>query len=342
MTIVTARPGSSIDLCGVRKTYARRIAALRGVDLRVGRGEIFGLLGPNGAGKSTLVKIMLTLVRADAASGTLLGRPLGDRAALARVGYLPEAHRFPPHLSAAQLLDYYGALARVPRRERRLRGAALLERFGMKAWAAQRIGRYSKGMLQRLGLAQALLNDPELVVLDEPTDGLDPLGRRDVRQILLELKARGATVFLNSHLLSELEMVCDRVAILLAGAIARQGAVEELTRGSDACRVTFAGDAAPLREALGRLGARLDGAAPDRAASGGAAVTIAGADAGRLNAVIDLLRSRGLLIESVVPQRASLEDIFVQVAEAGGASAERSASAPASPQSGVPDASANR
>ncbi len=303
MVGITEMTNWAVDLIDVRKTYARTIQALRGVNIQVGRGEIFGLLGPNGAGKTTLVKIMMTVVRPAHALGTLLGRPLGHRGKLARIGYLPEDHRFPGYLTGARLLDYYAALAKVPRSRRKANAARLLDRVGMSDWAKTRIDKYSKGMLQRLGVAQALMNDPELVVLDEPTDGLDPVGRRDVRELLLELKHDGRTVFLNSHLLSELEMVCDRVAILVDGLIARQGTLNELTEETVEYRITFYGDVRPIRDKIEALGASL----------GGSVITLSGHDMSKVNAAIDLLRGAGLSIELVQPHRFSLEDVLVQV-----------------------------
>lgn len=300
---ITEMTNWAVDLIDVRKTYGRTIHALRGVNIQVGRGEIFGLLGPNGAGKSTLVKIMMTVVRPTHALGTILGRPIGHRGKIARIGYLPESHRFPGYLTGARLLDHYGALAKVPRARRRENASRLLERVGMSQWADTRTDKYSKGMLQRLGIAQALMNDPELVVLDEPTDGLDPVGRRDVRELLLEMKGQGTTVFLNSHLLSELEMVCDRVSILVNGLVARQGTIRDLTEQTVEYRVAFSGDARPLRDALKPLGARLEDGL----------ISLAGHDIQKVNAVIDLLRGANLSVESVQPHRFSLEDILVQV-----------------------------
>jgi ABC-2 type transport system ATP-binding protein len=186
-------------------------------------------LGPNGAGKSTLVKILMTVIRPTTCRGAMLNRPVGHMATLARVGYLPEHHRFPDYLTGAQVIDFYGAMQGVDRRTRRRRAAALLDLVGMSGWSAKRVRSYSKGMRQRIGIAQALVNDPELVLLDEPTDGVDPVGRRDIRNICLRLKEEGRTVFLNSHLLSELEMVCDRVAILVRGIVSSQGTIDELT-----------------------------------------------------------------------------------------------------------------
>ncbi len=292
----------AVDLIDVRKTYGRTVEALRGVNIQVGRGEIFGLLGPNGAGKSTLVKIMMTVVRPTHALGTLLGRPLGHRGKLERTGYLPENHRFPHYLTGAQVLDYYGALGKVPRTRRRAKAKELLDRVWLTQWADTKVDKYSKGMLQRLGIAQALMNDPELIVLDEPTDGLDPVGRRDVRELLIELKNMGATVFLNSHMLSELEMVCDRVAILVQGLVARQGRLAQLTERAIEYRITAAKDLADAHSKLAVLGASVDGRT----------VRLAGDELGKVNEAIDILRERGIPIESVEPQRFSLEDILVE------------------------------
>ena len=203
----------AVALQGVRKTYGKDIYALRGVDVRVGRGEIFGLLGPNGAGKSTLVKIMMTVVRPDHALGTVLGRPLGHRGKLRVVGYLPEGHRFPAYLTGGQLLAHYAALAKVPRARRKANAERLLEIVGMQSWADTRIGKYSKGMMQRLGLAQALMNDPELVVLDEPNANLDQPGEEALANVIGRLKSRGATSVLITHRLWILRRV-DKILML--------------------------------------------------------------------------------------------------------------------------------
>jgi len=308
MVAITEMTNWAVDLIDVRKTYGHTIHALRGVNIQVGRGEIFGLLGPNGAGKSTLVKIMMCVVRPTHAVGTILGRPIGHRGKLAVTGYLPENHRFPGYLTGTRLLDHYAALAKVPRDLRRKRAAELLQRVGMTHWADTRIDKYSKGMLQRLGIAQALMNDPELVVLDEPTDGLDPVGRRDVRNLLVELKKKGTTVFLNSHLLSELEMVCDRVAILVNGLVARQGTLTELTEHTVEYRIDCVTDVRAVAAKLEAAGAK----------GNGRTITLPGHDTARLNEVIDLLRTSGIAIESIVPHRFSLEDILVEVMGSSG------------------------
>jgi ABC-2 type transport system ATP-binding protein len=207
----------AIDLSHVSKTYKGKVRALRGIEMHVNRGEVFGLLGPNGAGKSTLVKVLMTVIRPTKCTGTMLGRPVGDKAMLRQVGYLPEHHRFSDYLTGAQVLDFYGALldcaaAGAEEAGRGLAGPGRHDRVGR-----QEGEELSKGMRQRIGVAQALINDPELVLLDEPTDGVDPVGRRDIRNVCTRLKEQGKTVFINSHLLSELELVCDRVAILVQG-----------------------------------------------------------------------------------------------------------------------------
>ena len=242
MTTLPANSHSdlALDLRAVDKVYGSRfgfarrksVHALRGIDMQVQRGAVFGLLGPNGAGKSTLVKILMTVIRPTACQGTMLSRPVGDKDTLRSVGYLPEHHRFPEYLTAAQVLDYFGALGDVPRQTRRSRAGELLELVGLTKWSDHKVKGFSKGMRQRLGIANALIGDPDLVVLDEPTDGVDPVGRRDIREVLTHLRDQGKTVFLNSHLLSELEMVCDRVAILVQGRVAAQGTIDELTRDS--------------------------------------------------------------------------------------------------------------
>jgi len=301
----------AIEVRGVSKVYAgafgfgKRVNALRGVDMTVGRGEVFGLLGPNGAGKSTLVKILMTVIRASACSGHMLGAPVGHKATLRRVGYLPEHHRFPDYLTGAQVLDYFAALGDVPRSDRRKRAGELLDLVGITRWKDQRVRGYSKGMRQRLGVANALMNDPDIVLLDEPTDGVDPVGRRDIRNILLEVKRRGKTVFINSHLLSELEMVCDRVAIIVQGVVSSQGTIKELTQGQRRYEIEV-GDAAGGGAAL----ALVQGG--PRATVKGGTIVIESADPVHAQPVIDALRSRSVQIVAVRPVRPSLEDLFMQ------------------------------
>jgi ABC-2 type transport system ATP-binding protein len=218
-------PAPAVWASGLRKRYGRR-PAVDGVSLHVDRGEVMGLLGPNGAGKTTVIKMLLGLVRPDAGEVMLLGRTAGDPLARARVGYLPELFRYQPWLTAAEVLALHVRLsgARIPVREQR----GCMEMVGLADRADDRVGSFSKGMQQRLGLAVALVARPEFVVLDEPTSALDPLGRVDVRDLVLSLKDRGVSVLLNSHLIGEVERVCDRVVILDQGRVAASGTLAEL------------------------------------------------------------------------------------------------------------------
>lgn len=338
-----------IDLDHVSKTYRGRfgrkgVHALRGISMQVRRGEIFGLLGPNGAGKSTLVKILMTVIRPTDCRGHLLGRPVGTKHVLSQVGYLPEHHKFPDYLTGGQVLDYFAALSNVPRAERRRRAGELLELVGMTKWAGTRVKGYSKGMRQRLGIANALMSNPELVLLDEPTDGVDPVGRRDIRNILIRLRNEGKTVMLNSHLLSELEMVCDRVAILVQGVVAAQGTIADLTRDSRRYEIEVVttetsaearsravaaavkgvallpeGDSAagappvapsiPASSPGSMSGTLVDGGVP--IVIDGASIRVASDEPEHVQPLIDVLRSRGFAIRAVRPVRASLEDLFM-------------------------------
>ena len=307
---------STIDIRGVEKIYRGKTHALRGVDLNIAPGEVFGLLGPNGAGKSTLVKILMTVIRPTKCTGTMLGQPIGNKATLARVGYLPEHHKFPGYLKGAQVLDFFGAMSGVPRAQRKRKAAELLELVDMSAWSTTKIGRYSKGMRQRIGIAQALMNDPQLVVLDEPTDGVDPVGRRDIRNILLRLKGEGRTVFLNSHLLSELEMVCDRVAIMVKGKVTRQGTIDDLTEDTRRYIITLH-KPSDLPEAGRLVGQSLsiDGVHTDDSTG---SITIPVSDPTKIQGAIDRLRASGQTIRSIQPSRASLEDLFMSAVAADG------------------------
>ncbi len=219
----------------VSKTYRdglfrrRNVEAVRGVSLRIEAGEVLGLLGPNRAGKTTLAKMLLSLCQPTSGAVVRLGRPLSDRGTLGQVGYVHENHAFPRYLGAAALLEYYEALTLLPSELVRERVPRLLERVGLADRGREPIARFSKGMLQRLGIAQALLNEPRLLVLDEPTEGLDLGGRRLLRDVVREVRQRGGSVLLISHVLSEVEHLCDRVAVLVGGRLVHDGPLAELT-----------------------------------------------------------------------------------------------------------------
>lgn len=305
-----------IEVRDLRKTYRdgwlgrKRIEALRGVTLQVQRGEIFGLLGPNGAGKTTLIKVLLGIVRKTSGDASLLDRAAGDRASRRRVGYLPEGHRLPRHLTGNTALEYYGGLSGLSAGEVRRRREELLATVGLANWGNTGVKKYSKGMLQRLGLAQAMLHDPDLLVLDEPTDGVDPVGRAEIREVLRRLKSQGKTVFLNSHLLQEIELVCDRVAILVHGELRKLGNVSELTVGSTSeADFRLEGDPALIRNALqGRTITNWKAVGERRF---DLAVRISGQS--ELDASIDALRAAGISLQEVSRRRLTLEEAFMQL-----------------------------
>jgi ABC-2 type transport system ATP-binding protein len=326
-------PDLAIDLRNVTKIYKGKVHALQGIEMRVRRGEIFGLLGPNGAGKSTLVKIMMTVVRPTRAEGTLLGRRIGHKPTLAKVGYLPENHRFPRYLTGRQCVEFFGAMSGVDRATRKRRAAELIETVGMTPTADRAISTYSKGMAQRIGLAQSLINDPDLVLLDEPTDGVDPGGRRDIREVMGRMREQGKTVFVNSHLLSELEVVSDHVAILVGGRVARQGTIDELTVAKQRYEIEVAPEEGPsagaaMASAVAKLFPDLQrppqpGAVARTKLPGGEWVELQGpvlrvgtTDAEQIQPILDTLRTRGLVVRRVQQVRPSLEDLFMEATSA--------------------------
>jgi ABC-2 type transport system ATP-binding protein len=294
----------AIATSGLRKAYGSRVA-LHDLTLTVPAGEVFGFLGPNGAGKTTAMKILLGLVRPTGGQALVFGRPPTEPAARRRVGYLPEHFRFQEWATGAELLDFHGRLAGLRPAERAGRILELLERVGLAGRGGERVRRYSKGMTQRLGLAVALVHRPDLVLLDEPTSALDPVGRREVRELVRELAAGGVTVFLNSHLLTEVEAVCDRVAIVNQGRVVASGPLDDL-----------AGAVAQLRLLLDRVDRdllALAGRHGQVVAAEGTTVTLA---VETLDAAPDLARElvgAGYRLYGLVPVQRSLEDIFVDL-----------------------------
>ena len=306
---------SAIEASRLTKIYRsplgrREIRALDGIDLRVEPGEIFGLLGPNGAGKTTTVKILLDLARATDGEASIFGVSTRDPESRRRVGYLPEGHRFPGYLTARQTLSILGAMSGVSPADLRKRSPELLERVGLSKWIDMRVKKFSKGMTQRLGLAAALVHEPSILMLDEPTDGVDPVGRREIRDLLQDEARKGRAILLNSHLLSEIERTCSRVAILRHGKVVALGRIDDLTRPGSSYRMTVD----PMDEAL------LD----SLRASGAGVETREGhlelsvRDSEHLNAVVDRVRAQGARLVELTPVRSSLEDIFVDLVRAGG------------------------
>ena len=312
---MTSSPAIEVEhLC---KTYREGVfrrnaqAALKGVSFDVRRGEIFGLLGPNGAGKTTFVKIMLGIIRKSSGQATLLGHHAGARAGRQRVGYLPEHLRVPRHMSGFSALRYFGKLSGLSGKQIRERQHSVLDMVGLTDRAKDRVTKYSKGMLQRLGLAQALLHRPELLFLDEPTDGLDPVGRSDVRQIIFELKEQGRTIFLNSHLLQEVEMVCDRVAILDRGALRSVGALHEIMPRGEGIELELElrGDGNLARSAIEQHPVIHSQALAENHFS----VTIQLEEQDQVDSCVDALRQQGISIERLARRRMSLEDAFLNI-----------------------------
>jgi ABC-2 type transport system ATP-binding protein len=302
--------GPALDVRGLAKTYRtglfrkRSRAALKGLDLTVERGEILGYLGPNGSGKTTTLKILMGLVFPDSGSATILGSALRDGGWRHRVGYLPEQPYFYDYLSAREYLDYAGRLFGMAASARRARAAHLLELVGLRRSAGVPLRRFSKGMMQRVGIAQALINDPELVILDEPMSGLDPIGRRLVRDIILGLKGQGKTVLFSTHILSDAEALCDRVALLRGGELLRVGDLAGIL-GSDVSHMEIL-VAGLDREAVDRLSPALRGSH----ALGERWRLEAGEES--LGVVVKGVEGAGGRILSIQPVRQSLEDYFIK------------------------------
>ena len=318
-----------VDVRELKKSYGEwspirrrgRIDALQGVSLQARRGEVFGLLGPNGAGKTTLIKILLGVVKPSSGTASLFGEPVGSTAARHRVGYLPESLRVDRHHTARTALRYYGQLSRMCSRDIHRRSDELLELVGLKGRDRESVRRFSKGMYQRLGLAQALMHDPDLLVLDEPTDGLDPVGRTEVRKVIQRLRDSGKTIFLNSHILQEVEVVCTRVAILTHGEICGSGTIDELSRRGQAEQVVF--EVTVPRESDGPsvdLAALLDSqnasdvvVTPVDSQLHTYRISAKMPEQQQVDQAVDRLRSAGLSIVHLEVKRPTLEDTFMRL-----------------------------
>ena len=304
---------SLIEVGGLKKVYrtifgTQRITALDGIDFTVRPGELFGLLGPNGAGKTTTVKILLGLTRPTAGRALVSGLPVSNPESRRRVGYLPEGHRIPGYLTARQALSIFGRMSDMDAPAIKRRTDELLEKVRLSPWADVRVRKFSKGMTQRLGLAAALIHSPNVLLLDEPTDGVDPVGRREIRDLLRDEAKGGTAVLLNSHLLSEIELTCDRVAVLRNGKVAAEGTIDELTRKSAKYKMVVT----PIDDSL-VAAFRESGAGVERV-NGHMELSVA--DLAHLNALVDAARARGAVLSELSPLRSTLEDVFVDLIRA--------------------------
>lgn len=307
--------GPVIRVDGLRKNYGS-VEALKGVTLEVHPGEVFGLLGQNGAGKSTLIKILLGIVKKTDGDAFLLGQMAGPASIRKRVGYLPEDHQFPGYHTGYSLLDFYGQLYGMSSDDRQNKIPPVLDLVGIQKRMHSKIKTYSKGMKQRLGIASAILHEPDVIFLDEPTDGVDPVGRREIREMMERLKSEGKTVFINSHLLGEVELVCDRVAILHGGEMVRAGTIGELTRQEGRFVIGLAdGDAFPT-EAIEKLGLKVEPV-------GRQFEVVLGSDASRIDQVLSLISEKGLKLRHLMEKKQTLEDVFVSMVDATEPGTER-------------------
>lgn len=311
----------AIEILGLEKTYnvgfwrRRPKRALHPLHLQIEEGEIFGFLGPNGAGKTTTLKMLMGLISPTGGSASILQKPLDDPAMKAQIGFLPEQPYFYDYLTARELLEYYGQLSGVAAKERSRKVPEMLHRVGLRASADVQLRKYSKGMLQRVGLAQAILHDPKVVFLDEPMSGLDPMGRREVRDLMEQLKREGKTVFFSTHILSDAEALCDRVAILHLGELRKVGAVAELTAGVQGkIELIWLGNQTPA--SLTTLGAEYH-VAKDT-------VRAILPESGQ-EAALDALKREHIRLISLTPVRVSLEDYFVEQVKPAQANAKGTA-----------------
>jgi len=282
-------------------------AAVDNVNFQVQSGEIFGFIGPNGAGKTTTIKTLLGLLRPTSGTIDVLGKPLGDIDVKSKISYLPENPYFYDHMNSYEILDFYGQLFKIPSKVRKERIEALLEKVGLAKDAKRNLKEYSKGMLQRIGIAQTLINEPDLVFLDEPTSGLDPIAHKDIQDIIFDLKKNGKTVFLSSHQLSDVENVCDRVAIINRGKLVKMGTMEELLHEGITV-ITIDNANADLINSLNKLSGKI--------IEDGRRHHIHVKTDESIYKILDMIKDKAILV-SVVPQKQSLEDLFVEIIRGG-------------------------
>ncbi len=299
---------NSIEVTNLTKIYNTRVSnnqkikALDNLTLSIEKGIIFGLLGPNGAGKTTLIKILLGIVFPTSGNAKLLSKDINDFEVRKQVGYLPENHKFPNYLSGEDVIKYYAELNGYEIGKSKIN--EVLQKVNMSQWGKTKIKKYSKGMMQRLGLAQAIVHDPEIIFLDEPTDGVDPIGRKEIRDILIVLKKEGKTIFINSHLLSEVELVSDKVAMLNHGKLIKVGSVEELTTSKELSEIEI-GETLPkllIDELKNKFSFELNENV----------IQLQFNDSADVNMFLDELRKANITIKSFNQKRNTLEDAFIK------------------------------
>ncbi len=300
-----------IETSGLTKVYSssfgkRTVEALTELNLHVSDGMIFGLLGPNGAGKTTLIKLLLGITFPTRGSAKILGEDINKYGFKNKIGYLPENHKYPPYLTGGNVLQFFGKLSGMEGAELDKKIDEMLQLVQLSKWKKTKVKNYSKGMMQRLGLAQAMMNNPELIFLDEPTDGVDPIGRKEIRDILIELKNQGKTIFLNSHLLSEVELITDRVGILNKGKLLREGTVKELTEKKEEYKVAIEGDSiySLPQEFIQKI--NLQKMENDY-------YSFKVDSTQELNNTLDVLRNNGIIIKEIVQQKNTLEEMFISL-----------------------------
>ena len=299
-----------LEVEGLRKVFhigffRKRVEAVNGTSFNVKRGEIFGLLGPNGAGKTTTIKAILRLIFPTEGEIRLFGRSADDREAAKRVGYMPENPYIYQYLKPLEFLDLCGRLVGLSKADRLTRSEAMIDKVGLRHAVDRPIGKFSKGMMQRIGLAQALLHDPELLILDEPMSGLDPIGRKEVRDLLLEQRERGKTLLFTSHILSDVEELCDRVVIMQQGKITSEGRVHDLVETAGRrVEIRLSGASHALKDALSSRGAILD--------YGGGHLTLRVDGQDAVDEIIRVSNAAGARLDAMIPERQTLEKLFLQ------------------------------
>jgi ABC-2 type transport system ATP-binding protein len=300
----------AIETNSISKIYStsfgkKKVNALSDVSLKISPGTIFGLLGPNGAGKTTFVKLLLGITYPTFGSGMVLNESISNHLVKRKIGYLPENHKYPPYLKGKEVLKFFGRLSGMSGRDLEVKIDELLNTVDLTEWGNSKVKTYSKGMMQRLGLAQALINDPELIFLDEPTDGVDPIGRKEIRDILINLKSKSKTILLNSHLLSEVEMITDRVGILNKGKLLREGSVKELTEKKEEYKVSLVEPEINYEKYI-RQNILIS-----KNSDGSLSVKVDNVES--LNSLIDSFRNDKILVKEIELQKSTLEAEFISL-----------------------------